>query len=66
MHEYTQQKETEISNLETRIEQLKQDYETYKVQEELEAIHKYFPMMNEHMRIAGLCEQNTNNSDLQF
>lgn len=30
IHEYTQQKETEISNLETRIEQLKQDYEPYK------------------------------------
>lgn len=57
MHEYTQRKETEISDLETRIEQLKQDYEPYKAQEELNAIHKYFPMMKEQMRIVGLCEQ---------
>lgn len=57
MHDYTQQKETTIANLETRIEQLKQDYEPYKAQDELNAINKYFPMMEEQMRIVGLCEQ---------
>lgn len=53
MYEYTQQKEAEVSKLEARIEQLKQDYEPYKAQDELNAINKYFPMMNEQMRIVG-------------
>lgn len=57
LHEYTRQKETEISDLETRLQQLKQNYEPYKAQEEQNAIHKYFPMMKEQMRVAGLCEQ---------
>lgn len=35
MHEYTRQKEMEITNLETRIEQLKQDYEPYKAQDDI-------------------------------
>ena len=57
LYEYTQRKETEISELETRIKQLKQDYEPYKAQDDMNAINKYFPMMNEQMRIVGLCEQ---------
>ncbi|MFV0289388.1 MAG: MobV family relaxase [Mangrovibacterium sp.] len=57
MHDHTQKKETEVADLETRIQQLKQDYEPYKAQDELNAINKYFPMMEEQMRIVGLCEQ---------
>lgn len=57
MHDYAQNKEKEITDIESRLEQLKQDYEPYKTQEEQEAIHKYFPMMKEQMRVAGLCKQ---------
>lgn len=57
MDEYVRNKEKEITATEARIEQLKQDYEPYKAQDELNTIHKYFPMMKEQMRIVGLCEQ---------
>lgn len=57
MHDYARNKEKEITDMESRLNQLKQDCEPYKAQEELNAIHKYFPMMKEQMRIAGLCEQ---------
>ncbi|WP_290566656.1 hypothetical protein [Akkermansia sp.] len=35
MHQYTQQKEEEISALESRLERLKQDFEPYKAQEDI-------------------------------
>ena len=57
MHEYVQKKEKELETMETRLQQLRQDYEPYKAQEDLNAINKYFPMMKEQMRIVGLCEQ---------
>lgn len=57
MHNYTQNKEKEITEMESRLQQLKRDYEPYKAQEEVNAIHKYFPMMKEQMRVVGLCEQ---------
>ncbi|MDR0748427.1 MAG: hypothetical protein LBF62_02505 [Tannerellaceae bacterium] len=57
MDEYVQKKEKELETMENRLNQLRQDYEPYKAQEELNAINKYFPMMPEHMRIVGLCEQ---------
>jgi hypothetical protein len=56
MHEYTRQKETEISNLENRIEQLKQDYEPYKAQEDMNLLLGIFPKLSEHLRIAQLCK----------
>ena len=56
MHEYSQQKEQEIAATEARLEQLKQDYEPYKAQEELDEIHSLFPMMKEQLRIADLCK----------
>ncbi|MDL2305087.1 hypothetical protein LJC72_07080 [Bacteroides sp. OttesenSCG-928-D19] len=56
MHEYTQQKETKISNLETRIEQLKQDYEPYKAQDDINLLFSVFPHLNERLRIAQLCK----------
>jgi archaellum component FlaC len=56
MHEYTQQKETEISNLETRIKQLKQDYEPYKAQDDINLLFSVFPHLNECLRIAQLCK----------
>ncbi|MDH6356354.1 MobV family relaxase [Parabacteroides sp. PF5-9] len=56
MHEYTQQKEKEISNLETRIERLKQDYEPYKAQDDINLLLSVFPHLSEHLRIAQLCK----------
>lgn len=56
MHEYTQQKETEISDLETRIEQLRQDYEPYKAQENINLLLSVFPHLSERLRIAQLCK----------
>jgi hypothetical protein len=56
MHEYTQQKEQEIAATEARLEQLKQEYEPYKAQDELNQIHSLFPMMKEQLRIAELCK----------
>lgn len=56
MHEYTQQKETEISDLETRIEQLKQDYEPYKSQDDINLLLSVFPHLSERLRIAQLCK----------
>ena len=57
MDNYVRQKEKELEATETRLQQLRQDYEPYKAQDELNAINKYFPMMPEQMRIIGLCEQ---------
>jgi len=56
MHEYTRQKETEISNLETRIEQLKQGYEPYKAQDDINLLFDVFPHLPERLRIAQLCK----------
>lgn len=56
MHEYTRQKEMEISAMETRIEQLKQDYEPYKVQDDINLLLSVFPQLNERLRIAQLCK----------
>ncbi|MCC8197172.1 MAG: hypothetical protein LIP06_00960 [Tannerellaceae bacterium] len=56
MHEYTQQKETEISDLETRIELLKQDYEPYKAQDDINLLFDVFPQLSERLRIAQLCK----------
>lgn len=56
MHEYTQQKETEIADLETRIEQLKQDYEPYKAQDDINLLLNAFPHLSERLRIAQLCK----------
>lgn len=57
MDEYVRKKEKEIKAIESHIEQLKQNYEPYKAQEELNFIHKLFPMMKEQLNIAWLCEK---------
>ena len=56
MHQYTQQKETEISALEARLQQLKQEYEPYKAQEDINLLFSVFPQLNERLRIAQLCK----------
>ncbi|KAA6330574.1 Plasmid recombination enzyme [termite gut metagenome] len=56
MHEYTQQKELEITAAEACLEQLKQNYEPYKVQEDLNLLFEIFPKLSERLRIAQLCK----------
>lgn len=56
LYEYTRQKEAEISNLETRIEQLKQDYEPYKAQDDINLLFDVFPHLPERLQVAQLCK----------
>lgn len=56
MHEYGQQKEQEISIMESRIEQLKQDYEPYKAQDDLNLLFDLFPKLGGHMETVQLCK----------
>lgn len=57
MDEYVKKREKDIANIEKYIDKLKLEYKPLKTQEELNFIHKYYPMMKEQLRIAGLCEQ---------
>jgi hypothetical protein len=57
MDNYLHQKEQEVAMVETKLLQVKQDYEPYKAQEELNLIHELFPMMKEQLRIADLCKK---------
>lgn len=56
MDEYNKQKESEISETESRLEQLKQDYEPYKAQEDLNLLLGLYPKLSENLRIAQLCK----------
>lgn len=56
MHDHTRKKETEIADLETRIEQLKQDYEPYKAQDDMNLLCSLFPQLTENLRMAQLCK----------
>ncbi|GAE86145.1 MobV family relaxase [Bacteroides reticulotermitis] len=56
MHEYNKQKETEISVTESRLEQLRQDYEPYRAQEDMDLFFGVFPKLSEHLRIVQLCK----------
>ncbi len=56
LHEFTQRKEQEISAAEIRLEQLKQDYEPYKAQEDINLLLEVFPSLSERLRIAKLCK----------
>lgn len=54
MHEYNKQKETEISETESRLAQLKQDYEPYKAQEDMDLFFGVFTKLSEHLRTVGI------------
>lgn len=56
MHEYAQQKEREISEAETRLEQLRQEYEPFKAQEDINLLFEVFPNLSERLRMAQLCK----------
>jgi predicted nuclease with TOPRIM domain len=57
MDEHVQQKNKELSAIETKLQKAKRDYEPSKSQEELNLIHELFPMMREQLRIADLCQK---------
>ena len=56
MHEYNKQKESEISETESRLAQLKQKYEPYKAQEDMNLFFGVFPQLGEHLRTVQLCK----------
>ena len=56
MDEYNKQKESEISETESRLEQLKQDYEPYKAEEDMNLFFGVFLQLNEHLRTVKLCK----------
>lgn len=56
MHDYVQDKEKEITDMESRLEQLKRDYEPYKAQEDINLLFSIFPQLSERLRIAQLCK----------
>lgn len=56
LHEYTQQKEAEISEAETRLERLRQEYKPYKAQDDINLLFEVLPTLSERLRIAQLCK----------
>ena len=56
LHEHTQQKEQEATAIETRLEELKRDYEPYKAQDDLNLLVEVFPNLKERLRITQLCK----------
>jgi hypothetical protein len=57
MDRHVRNKKEELATVETKLQKAKQDYEPYRVQEELNRIHELFPMMKEQLRIADLCRK---------
>lgn len=55
MHDYAQNKEKEIADMELRLQQLKQDYEPYKAQEDMNLLLAILPTLGENLRMAQLC-----------
>ena len=56
MHEYNRQKKSEISEKESLLEQLRQDYEPYKAQEDMNLLFGVLPKLSEHLKIVLLCK----------
>lgn len=57
MDQYVRQREKDLSVIESKLQAAQKNYEPYKAQEELDTIHKLFPMLKEQLRIANLCEK---------
>jgi hypothetical protein len=57
MDRHLREKAQELNAIETKLQKVRQDYEPYKAQEELNLIHDLFPMMKENLRIAELCKK---------
>lgn len=56
MHEYNKRKEYEISETESHLQQLKQEYEPYRAQEDINLLSAVFPKLGENLRIVQLCK----------
>lgn len=56
MDEYARQKETELSGLEIRVGQLRQDYEPYRAQDDLNLLLEVIPTLSERLQMAQLCK----------
>jgi len=56
MHDYVQKKEKELEAMETRLNQLRQDYEPYKAQDDLNTLLEVFPQIGESLRMTQLCK----------
>jgi hypothetical protein len=57
MDKRVQDKIEELTTVESNLQKIRQDYEPYKAQEELNLIHELFPMMKEQLRIADFCKK---------
>jgi chromosome segregation ATPase len=57
MDRYVQNKTEELATIETKLQKAKQEYAQHRAQEEVNLIHKLFPMMKEQLRIAELCRK---------
>ena len=55
MDKHVRDKKEELAAVEAKLQKTKQDYEPYRVQEELNRIYELFPMMKEQLRIADFC-----------
>lgn len=56
MDNYVRQKEKERADMEIRLQQLKQDYEPYKAQEDINLLDSIFPKLSENLQMAQLCK----------
>ena len=55
MDEYVRRKEKEVADMKARLEQLKQDYEPYKAQDDLNVLLEVFPQVADSLRMTQLC-----------
>jgi len=56
MDNYVRQKEKELAETKARLEQLRQEYEPYKAQEDINLMVAVFPKLSENLRIVQLCK----------
>lgn len=54
MDNYVRQKEKELAETKARLEQLKQQYEPYKAQEDINLLVAVFPKLSENLRMTQL------------
>ena len=55
LDDYVRRKEKELAEMKARLEQLKQDYEPYKAQDDINMLISIFPKLSENLQMAQLC-----------
>jgi len=55
MDNYVRQKEKELAEMKIQIEQLKQNYEPYKAQDDINLLVSIFPKLSENLQLAQFC-----------